>query len=196
MYRAVNQRFADVVVEEADVREPDRAGAGLSFRAAAAHDPQRPAQGDHRHLLAHSLAQRRNLLDLPVAGGNPRRPARLARSSAFTPSSTATISSIPSTASSKAGSTAKTSSVALRRTGDAGAALSDLHRMAAARLCRTSPRSSSAASTCANASAFAPDMRIARRRRALRLHQGHSRPHARRRRPARRCRRNGAANSC
>ena len=42
MYRAVNQRFADVVGGGGDEREPDRPGAGLPFRAAAAHDPRMP----------------------------------------------------------------------------------------------------------------------------------------------------------
>ena len=42
-----------------DPRRSDRAGAGLSLRAAAAHDPRAAAEGDHHHLLAHSLAQLR-----------------------------------------------------------------------------------------------------------------------------------------
>ena len=54
----------------------DRAGAGLSFRASAAHDPPAAAKSDDHHFLAHSLAERGNLRHLPVARGDHRRPAR------------------------------------------------------------------------------------------------------------------------
>ena len=75
-YQAVNERFADVVAQEANQRRSDRPGAGLSLRAAAAHDPRAAAEGDHHHLLAHPLAERRDLRHLPVARGDHRRPAR------------------------------------------------------------------------------------------------------------------------
>src|SRR5205823_7039892 len=51
---------------------PDRAGAGLSFCAAAANDQRGPAGGHDHLLLAHSLAQPRSIRDLSVA----RRAAR------------------------------------------------------------------------------------------------------------------------
>ena len=54
---AVNQRFADAVVAEARHRRSDRPGAGLSLRAAAAHDPRAAAAGDDHHLLAHPVAE-------------------------------------------------------------------------------------------------------------------------------------------
>ena len=90
-------------------RRSDRAGPGLSFRAAAAHDPQAPAEGDHHHFLAYSLAQRGDLRHLPLDAKRSSTGCSAARSSAFTPSSTATISSTPSTASSRAASTASKS---------------------------------------------------------------------------------------
>ena len=57
-------------------RGPDRAGAGLSFRAAAAHDPRTAAARHRHHVLAHSLAKRRDLQHLSVARGDHRRVAR------------------------------------------------------------------------------------------------------------------------
>ena len=110
--RAVNQRFADAVVTEATQRRSDRARAGLPLRAAAAHDARNDLpQGDHRHLLAHSLAERGDLRHLPLARGDPRRACSAAPSSASTPSSTATTSSRRSTASWRAASTASSASV-------------------------------------------------------------------------------------
>ena len=70
---AVNRRFADAVVRRSEDRGPDRPGAGLPLRAAAAHDPRAPAARDHHHLLAHSLAQPRGLRHLPLARGAARR---------------------------------------------------------------------------------------------------------------------------
>ena len=90
-------------------RRPDRPGAGLSLRAAAAHDPRAPAARDHHHVLAHPLAEPRGVRHLPVARGDARGPARQHRSSASTRSSTATTSSTPSTASSRRASTARPS---------------------------------------------------------------------------------------
>ena len=129
-YRAVNERFAEAVAQEAQRRRPDRAGAGLSFRLAAADDPRAPA------------AARRSSPSGTFPGRTPRRSASApgrrrsstacsaARSSASTPSSTATISSRRSTASSRAASTAsmpRSPSAATRPC----PALSDLDRMAA-----------------------------------------------------------------
>ncbi len=97
-YRAVNQRFAEAVVQEARTDEPDRAGAGLPLRAAAADDPRAPAR-------------RRPSSPSGTSPGPTRRPSASApgatscsracwapRSSASTPSSTATTSSTPWTA--------------------------------------------------------------------------------------------------
>ena len=42
-------------------RRPDRAGAGLPLRAAAAHDPRAAARRHDHHLLAHSLAEPRGV---------------------------------------------------------------------------------------------------------------------------------------
>ncbi len=86
-----------------------RAGAGLSFCAAAADDPRAPARRDDHHVLAHSLAQSRGVRDLPVAHSSCWTACSAAASWAFTRSSTATISSTPSTACSKRASTASRS---------------------------------------------------------------------------------------
>ena len=107
-YRAVNAKFADAVVAEAqDTDDPDRAGAGLPLRAAAADDPRAAA------------ARRRSSRSGTSRGPTPRR-SRSARgatscstacwaaaSSASTRSSTATISSTPSTGCSRRASTAR-----------------------------------------------------------------------------------------
>ena len=72
----VNQRFADAVVAGSAARRPDRAGAGLPLRAAAADDPRAAAARDDHHVLAHPVAESRGVRDLPVARGAARRPAR------------------------------------------------------------------------------------------------------------------------
>jgi hypothetical protein len=95
--------------DEAKTPPPDRAGAGLPLRAAAAHDPRETAEGDGDHLLAHSLAQSRILLDLPLARARSSPACSAAASSASTPSSTATTSSTPWIACSRRASTAKVS---------------------------------------------------------------------------------------
>ena len=59
-----------------EVRRSDRAGAGLSLRAAAAHDPRPAAARDDHHVLAHPVAEPRGVRDLPVAGRAARRHAR------------------------------------------------------------------------------------------------------------------------
>ena len=48
--------------------DPDRARAGLPFRAAAADDSRAPAEGDGHHVLAHSLAQPGGLRHLSRGG--------------------------------------------------------------------------------------------------------------------------------
>ena len=58
-------------------RESDRSGAGLSLRAAAAHDPRTPAAGDDHHLLAHPLAESGGVRHLPLARRAARGPAGL-----------------------------------------------------------------------------------------------------------------------
>ena len=56
-----------------DVIGSDRAGPGLSPRAAAAHGPRGAAGRDHHHVLAHPVAESRGVCDLPVARGAARR---------------------------------------------------------------------------------------------------------------------------
>ena len=90
---------------------PDRAGAGLSLRAAAAHDPRAAARRDHHHVLAHPVAESGGVRHLSVARGAARAACSAAASSASTPSSTATTSSTPSTVSSRRASTARRSRV-------------------------------------------------------------------------------------
>jgi trehalose 6-phosphate synthase len=74
-YKAVNERFADAVAEEAT--RPPRSG--LSFRAAAEVDPRAAAGSNNRHLLAHSLAQFGSVRHLSLEGGNHIGPAGLDR---------------------------------------------------------------------------------------------------------------------
>ncbi len=74
-YRLVNSRFADAVVHEAHQRRPGRAGAGLSLRIVAAHDPRATAQGDGHHFLAHPVAQSGSIRDMPMAKRDTRRAA-------------------------------------------------------------------------------------------------------------------------
>ena len=73
---AVNQKFADALLEEIDGdRRARRAGAGLPFRAAAAHDQgARPGRA-RGHLLAHSVAQSGGVRHLPVAARTAGRHA-------------------------------------------------------------------------------------------------------------------------
>ncbi len=160
IYKAVNRRFADVVVRGGDLRKSDRAGAGLSFRAAAAHDPQPPAQGDHRDFLAHSLAQRGNLRDLPLARGNPRRPARLVDPRLPHP---LPLQQFPRRRRPLHREPDRPREFVdlLRGARDFGAALSDFDRMAAARARRPAAGRPNAAPMSAPASAWPRTSRIA-----------------------------------
>ena len=99
-----------------------------------------PARHDH-HLLAHPLAERGALRHLPVARRAPRRACSAAASSASTPSATATTSSTRSTASSRRASTASRTRSCTSGQRDAGAALSDLDRVAERAGCRAPRRS-------------------------------------------------------
>ena len=108
-YQLVNARFADAVVREAQQRRPDRARAGLPFRAFAADDSRAPAEGDGHFVLAYSLAQSGGLRHLSVAHRDSGRSARQQHSRASTPNTIATISSIRSTAFSRRASTASSS---------------------------------------------------------------------------------------
>ena len=58
------------------LRRSDRPRAGLSLRARPAHVAASLSPRDDSDLLAHSVAQRRTLLDLSVSGRDPRRAAR------------------------------------------------------------------------------------------------------------------------
>ena len=75
-YVAINQRFADAVVEEASRDDPDRARSRLSLRAAAGDGARAPAQRDDPDLLAHSLAEFGDLRHLPLARGDHAWAAR------------------------------------------------------------------------------------------------------------------------
>jgi trehalose 6-phosphate synthase len=108
-YVAVNRKFAKAVVSESRTRKADRSGAGLSPRAAAAHDPRGTAERHRHHLLAYSVAQPGSLS--PSARGARRSsPGCWAAASwASIPSSTATTLSTPWIASLKRAWIAKTS---------------------------------------------------------------------------------------
>ncbi len=85
------------------------------FALAPRDDPRAPAARDDHHVLAHPVAERRALRHLPVARGAARGPARLAASSASTPSCTATTSSTRSTRSWRRASIARRHAVVQRR---------------------------------------------------------------------------------
>ena len=74
-YEAINERFADAVVQEAKTAGPDRSGPGLPFRARAPDDPGAPAAGHDHHVLAYPLAQRGDIQHLPLEGAHHRRAA-------------------------------------------------------------------------------------------------------------------------
>jgi trehalose 6-phosphate synthase len=113
-----------------DAARPGHHGAGLSLRAAAADDPRAIAEGDDPHLLAHPMAERGGLRHLPVEGGDHRGPARLDRARLPHPGPLqqllrdgGPVHGEPHRPRAPLGG--------LRRRGDDGPALSDLHRMAA-----------------------------------------------------------------
>ena len=85
---------------------PDRPRAGLPLRARAADDPRAAPARDHHHLLAHPVAERGAVRDLPVREASSSTGCSGAASSASTPSSTATTSSSRWTATSRRASTA------------------------------------------------------------------------------------------
>ena len=75
-YRAVNRKFADVLLDEmSGESEPIVLVQDYHFALAAAHDQGAPAGCARRHLLAHSLAQSGSLRHLPVAARTAGRPA-------------------------------------------------------------------------------------------------------------------------
>ena len=194
LYKEVNAALRRRRRRGGELRKSRGAGAGLSFRAAAAHDPPAPAQGDHHHLLAHSLAQCRNLRRSAPGATKSSTACSARRSSVSTPASIAIISSTTVDRFIESRIDRENSSITRRGAGNPDPALSHFDRMAAARAGRPGagggvPRR--------RAPAFRPSRGHPhrRRRRALRLYQGHSRPHARHRRSARRQAANGAARS-
>ena len=70
-YRTVNRKFAEALLEEMKYEDnPVVLVQDIHFRFAAAPDQGCPAGRAGRHLLAHSVAQRRGLRHLPLAVGN------------------------------------------------------------------------------------------------------------------------------
>ena len=88
-YREVNRKFAERCWRRSPPKQnPGGAGAGLSLRAAAAHDQGAAAGRARGDLLAHSVAQSGGLRHLPVAArvagrAAGRRPDRLPHSGAL-----------------------------------------------------------------------------------------------------------------
>ncbi len=66
-YVAINQRFADAVVKEANSDDPVVLVQDYHFALLPEMIRKAPAQGDDHHLLAHPLAQSRILRHLPLA---------------------------------------------------------------------------------------------------------------------------------
>ena len=89
-----------------DGQRPNRPHPRLPLCASAADDTQAAARRHHPDLLAHPLAQRRDVRHLPLARGDHGWAARAVRSSAFIRSSTATTFSRRPIASWRAGSIA------------------------------------------------------------------------------------------
>jgi trehalose 6-phosphate synthase len=182
-YRAVNQRFADAVCEEVDTDDPIVLVQDYHFALAPQDDPRAPAAGDHHHLLAHPLAQRRALRHLPVSRGDSSRACSARASLGFHTSSTATTSSTRWTPSRRAGSIARRPRWCARQPHLVRPYpisiewpvhwLADLPR-----------RRHLPAARCA-ASSAAGDALLGCRRRSPRLHQGHRGAAPRRRAPAR-----------
>ncbi len=139
---------------------------------------ERSAQGDDHHLLAHPVAQRRDVRHLPVEGTRSSRGCWAAASSASTPSSTATTSSRRSIVSSRAASTDREHFHRHRWGGREtdNPALPDLHRLAAQGAAGASRRSRPAGSAVRERLGLGRRRPARRRHRAVRLHQGYSRP--------------------
>ena len=133
-------------------RRPDRAGAGLSLRAAAAHGARAPAARDHHHLLAHPLAQPGGVRHLPVARGGARRHARLVdpRLPHAVPLQQLLRHRRPLP---RGARRPRDLHHLLRRRADRGAPLPDLDRVAAERARGRRRRCRNAASACARCSA-------------------------------------------
>ena len=75
-YQDVNRKFADALLEEMeDVSRPGGAGAGLSFRAAAADDQAEAAGCARGDFLAYSVAESGGVWHLSVAARTGGRPA-------------------------------------------------------------------------------------------------------------------------
>ena len=75
-YREANRIFADAVLEEAGGRARLRVHSGLPLRPAAADAEGAQSEPDGRAVLAHSLAQPRDVPRLSLEGGAARRNAR------------------------------------------------------------------------------------------------------------------------
>ncbi len=75
-YVAINQRFADVIAEEADRDDPIVLVQDYHFALLAAHASPAPASRDDHRVLAHSVAKPGNLRHLSLAGADHRRPSR------------------------------------------------------------------------------------------------------------------------
>ena len=148
-YRKVNQRFADAVVAEARSEDPDRAGAGLSLRAAAGDGQERLPEATILTFWHIPWPNPESFGICPWRRGDPRRPARQHASSASTPATTATISSRRSTATSRRASSTSIRLIAFGGSETLVEQLPDLDRLAVAggRGAR-GRRSSNAAATC------------------------------------------------
>ena len=192
-YQAVNERFADAVAQEASRDDPIVLVQDYHFALLPRMVRERLPKRHHHHLLAHPLAERRDLRHLPVARGDHRRPARQhdprlphAVPLQQLPRDGRPLHGEPHRPRARLGH--------VRRPRDHDPAVSDLDRVAAGGACDAGP-----VPECREAvkQRFGSAGRCAHRRRhrAVRLHQGHSRPHPRRRRPAEPPSANGKASS-
>ena len=168
-------------------RGSDRAGAGLPLRAAAGDDPRAPAARRPSSPSGTSPGRTRSRSASARGGARSSRACWAAPSSASTPASTARTSSRRSTATSRR---ASSTSTRRSRSSDAETLVesypisiewpSRRDRGAAGRRSSRVP-----AARSSRGWACPPDSCLARRRRPLRLHQGHPRAAARGRAPAR-----------
>ena len=76
VYRKVNEQFAAAVLEEAGDEPGARIRTGLPFRAPAEAPEERAAGSSGGALLAHPLAQFREVASVPVGGRDTRWDAR------------------------------------------------------------------------------------------------------------------------
>ena len=131
-YEEVNAKFAEVVAPESNTDSSGDSDPGFSFRAAAAADPQENTQGDDRAVLAHPLAQCRDLRRVSVEARDADCTCCRRTSWDFTPAITARISSTPWIAFVECQIDREHMTVTLQGPCVPGRALSDLHRVAAA----------------------------------------------------------------